>query len=262
MLFHISTRRIGHSDSVTFYPCHIEYPTDSEVDLPPRICAAPSIDLCWKSICMTISYRPECSGKNFTVLFVYEIDNNDLEKFSPAPVVVPDRDVTEEFCAYSSVRARLVERILIRNEFHVLGINRVALVRNYQHDEYVKEWEDNPPERSKRPERRKKLMKTKKGNWQTIIDWLGGNKFAVMVGMKDLVFAYDKDGYIGIRLKFGKNRTKANTLVVQYNKHDLYDVAFWRIGRSGASLVEEFSNVYGEDLQRVFTSVTGLQTSL
>lgn len=105
-------------------------------------------------------------------------------------------------------------------------------------------------------------MKVKKGDWKTIIDWLGGNKFAVMVGMKDLVFAYDKDGYVGIRLKFGKNRTKANTLVVQYNKYDLYDVAFWRIGRSGASLIEEFSNVYGEDLQRVFTEVTGLQTSL
>lgn len=100
-----------------------------------------------------------------------------------------------------------------------------------------------------------------------ILRQLGGGRFAMMTGAKHI---FSDAG--GRALVFQLPRTRGyvkdgiNAVRIELDPSDTYTVTFKKIGtaREGyrAKDVASISMVYAEDLRRVFTSHTGLDTSL
>lgn len=95
---------------------------------------------------------------------------------------------------------------------------------------------------------------------QTILEQLGGNKFVVMTGAKNL--SGDEDG---LNFKIGRNKSSANIVRINYKKgKDLYQVRFLKWNQKSCEMTEVkvFEDVYCEQLKEIFESITGLATSL
>ena len=96
---------------------------------------------------------------------------------------------------------------------------------------------------------------------KTMLSQLGGSRFLYMVGASDVGFSNQKE-YLSLRFKGCK---RYNTLRVTYNRGlDIYHVLLtkWSPKRLENTDSQEFENVYAEDLQGLFTRMTGLHTSL
>lgn len=104
----------------------------------------------------------------------------------------------------------------------------------------------------------------------TILNQLGGKKFIAMTGSKDFISDENK-----LRMTLTKNASKANRLEITYNAgDDLYTMRFYKYifgslnkktGIYSEDKLEEIKlikNVYDDQLQEFFTSVTGLYTTL
>ena len=94
---------------------------------------------------------------------------------------------------------------------------------------------------------------------QTILMQLGGRKFLAMTGASHLVGSTDS---LAFELPSGFATNKANICRVTLNGLDLYDMEFCRLRAGKVTLVSRDSNIYAEDLQRMFTAATGLDTHL
>lgn len=107
---------------------------------------------------------------------------------------------------------------------------------------------------------------------KTILAQLGGNRFIVMTGSKNLVSDTNS-----LSMRLSKNNSKAEYLVITLNAMDTYDMVFKKevkkLNKDMASIgikfydrsivdVETFDGVYNDMLQDIFTKVTGLRTSL
>lgn len=102
-----------------------------------------------------------------------------------------------------------------------------------------------------------------------ILDQLGGNRFLAMTGAKYLLDTGD-----GLSMTIPRNVSKANRLKITLNGLDLYDVEFTRYTperfyrKTGTmtpdkwETVKVFNGVYCDQLQELFTSVTGMYTHL
>ncbi len=90
---------------------------------------------------------------------------------------------------------------------------------------------------------------------ETILQQLGGNKFIAMTGAKN--FIGDKN-----TLRFTLPSRKANRVVITLNIMDTYDMIFYRVRGIDVKWREEVEGVYADQLQKVFTSRTGLFTQL
>ena len=87
---------------------------------------------------------------------------------------------------------------------------------------------------------------------------LGGNRFRVMTGAKNMVSTEN-----GIRMRIGRNKTNANYMEVVLNSMDLYDITFAKVTRMGEmKSVKTYDNVYNDMLVSLFESHTGMYTSL
>tara|TARA_Y100000361_G_scaffold5166_1_gene4462 strand:- start:1414 stop:1713 length:300 start_codon:yes stop_codon:yes gene_type:complete len=87
---------------------------------------------------------------------------------------------------------------------------------------------------------------------------LGGNKFRVMTGAKNLLSTEN-----GIRMRIGRNKTNANYLEITLNSLDLYDVTFCKLTKMGEmKSVKTYDNVYNDMLVSIFESHTGMYTKL
>jgi len=87
---------------------------------------------------------------------------------------------------------------------------------------------------------------------------LGGNRFRVMVGAKNMVSTED-----GIRMRIGRNKTNANWMEISLNSLDLYDITFAKVTRNfEMKSVRTYDNVYNDMLVSIFESHTGMYTSL
>jgi len=82
---------------------------------------------------------------------------------------------------------------------------------------------------------------------------LGGNKFIMMTGAKN--FGFGKDG---LSFKIGRNAKAVNYVVIDLNGKDLYDMKF----QKGTRVLKKVNDVYGDQLQKMFTKYTGMCTSL
>ena len=99
---------------------------------------------------------------------------------------------------------------------------------------------------------------------ETILEQLGGRRFLVMTGAKDLMFS---DG--NLRFKLSKNFAKAgiNFVDIQLTEDDLYEVKYSKITHSRTKGFQEHviahdSMIYADMLRSTFTENTGLHTSL
>ena len=87
---------------------------------------------------------------------------------------------------------------------------------------------------------------------------LGGNRFRVMTGAKNLT-----SHEFALSMKIGRNKTNANFMIVELNGLDLYDVTFAKVTKMGEmKSVREYNNVYNDMLVSLFESHTGMYTSL
>jgi len=115
------------------------------------------------------------------------------------------------------------------------------------------------------------------GDYKTIAEQIGGNKFLAMTGSKFQYYGYNELGYVYLMIKLTRNQSKAQYLKIQLNANDLYDLTFSRIKKTLTPLakelsikvydeeiviVKEYKDVYADMLQEIFTSVTGLYTRL
>ena len=92
----------------------------------------------------------------------------------------------------------------------------------------------------------------------TIYRQLGGNKFRVMTGAKNMV-----SHEFALSMKIGRNKTNANFMVVELNGNDLYNVTFAKLTKMGEmKSVNEYENVYNDMLVSIFESHTGMYTTL
>jgi len=87
---------------------------------------------------------------------------------------------------------------------------------------------------------------------------LGGNKFRVMTGAKNLT-----SHEFALSMKIGRNKTNANFMIVELNGLDLYDITFAKVTKMGEmKSVKTYDNVYNDMLVEIFESHTGMYTSL
>jgi hypothetical protein len=100
-----------------------------------------------------------------------------------------------------------------------------------------------------------------------ILDQLGGKKFIAMTGAKDFL-ALDGKLY-GIRFAIGRNYAGVNRVEITLNESlDVYNMEFYKQSISRKTFdvshktVKKFEGVYCDQLQELFTSVTGMNTRL
>ena len=92
----------------------------------------------------------------------------------------------------------------------------------------------------------------------TIYRQLGGNRFRVMTGAKNMV-----SHEFALSMKIGRNKTNANFMVVELNGLDLYDVTFAKLTKMGEmKSLKTYDNVYNDMLVSIFESHTGMYTTL
>lgn len=104
---------------------------------------------------------------------------------------------------------------------------------------------------------------------ETILNQLGGRKFIVMTGSK-AILSDDNS----ITFKLSKNKSRANELKITLNGLDLYDVEFlyhkyptlnkktWEFEKEVKKEIKTLKDIYFDQLQEIFTMVTGLYTRL
>ena len=97
---------------------------------------------------------------------------------------------------------------------------------------------------------------------RTILEQIGGKRFAVMTGSRDFV-----DMGNGLRMSLARNKTSANRLDIIYDEGaDLYNMRFYRRTFSKKTFerkvkdVETHEGIFFDMLEDVFTQVTGLYT--
>lgn len=90
-----------------------------------------------------------------------------------------------------------------------------------------------------------------------ILKQLGGNKFIVMTGAKNLAYG-DK----GLSFKIGKNSGGITHVKINLNGKDLYDMEFLKIRGTDMKTIKVYNDVYNDGIQQIFTDVTGMNTSL
>ena len=94
---------------------------------------------------------------------------------------------------------------------------------------------------------------------QTILAQLGQSKFLTMTGAHHLGAT---ERGLQFRVSGRLTRDNINFVRIELDANDTYRVEFGRVFRSNYTVKHTVEGVYGDDLQRVFTTHTGLETSL
>ena len=93
---------------------------------------------------------------------------------------------------------------------------------------------------------------------KTILEQLGGNKFCMMTGAKNL--AGDENS---MSMRIGRNSSNSNYLKITLNSMDLYDMKFAKLTRMGElKSVKEEDKGEKEAMVEVFEKHTGMYTKL
>jgi hypothetical protein len=93
---------------------------------------------------------------------------------------------------------------------------------------------------------------------KTILKQLGGNKFVVMTGAKNITA--DKNYLV---FKIGRNASKATHVKIMLDLAlDTYDIEFIQCRGTAIKSLRTLHGVHAEDLRTAFTLYTGLETSL
>ena len=92
---------------------------------------------------------------------------------------------------------------------------------------------------------------------KTIIEQLGGNKFAVMTGAKFFVATNN-----GLSFKVGRNPKNVNKVRITLEPTDTYKMEFIKTSVAEFKILETFEGIYCDGLREAFTSGTKLYTFL
>ena len=92
---------------------------------------------------------------------------------------------------------------------------------------------------------------------EIILQQLGGNKFKIMTGSKNVYYDHNE-----LQMDLVRNLTGAKRLNIHLDASDTYTLKFWKFTKKGMFLVKEIKGVYCDMLQSIFTEQTGLYTSL
>ena len=94
---------------------------------------------------------------------------------------------------------------------------------------------------------------------ETILAQLGGNKFLVMTGSKNLL-----NGGNYLQFDLGRGAINKATKCRIELRDDVYQMTFYKWNRKAltADVVREHAHIYADDLRAVFERATGFYTSL
>jgi len=94
---------------------------------------------------------------------------------------------------------------------------------------------------------------------QTILDQLGGRRFIALTGAKYLMYTVQ-----GLQFKLPSRFANRgiNFVNIILTPADLYDVEFGKIVKLNYKVIESVSGLHFDQLQDVFTRVTGFDTHL
>jgi len=91
-----------------------------------------------------------------------------------------------------------------------------------------------------------------------ILRQLGGRKFIAMTGVKNLAGGEDH-----LQMHLVRNLSKAKYLSIKLEANDTYTMTFSKLDRNyNLIIIKEIENVYADQLQEIYTSVTGQHTRL
>ena len=95
----------------------------------------------------------------------------------------------------------------------------------------------------------------------TILSQLGGHKFVVMTGARDMMAL---DNGLRFRLPGGAGfcRQGINLVRITLEDSDTYSVAFQRVRGQTVKTISEHVDIYDDGLRALFTAETGLDTHL
>ena len=101
----------------------------------------------------------------------------------------------------------------------------------------------------------------------TILQQLGGNRFIAMTGASNIGCLNDE-----LSMKLPKNSSGANYLTIELTSLDVYHLKFLKSSPAGFRagkwhdkkivVISETDGAYAENLQKIFTEVTGMDTHL
>jgi hypothetical protein len=109
------------------------------------------------------------------------------------------------------------------------------------------------------------MSETKDQIASTILKQIGGNRFLVMTGSHTLVSNRTNKS---LSMKLRRNKSRANFLTISVNAMDTYDMLFisYKVNSKTQELkmdtIKELKGIYNDQLEAMFTDVTGLYTSL
>lgn len=91
----------------------------------------------------------------------------------------------------------------------------------------------------------------------TILNQLGGGRFAAMTGAKNLL-----DLGNGVQFRVGRNAKRVTHVRITLDPSDTYSVQFHNVRGHNVKLLGQFSDIYADMLVELFETETGLYTSL
>ena len=92
-----------------------------------------------------------------------------------------------------------------------------------------------------------------------LLQQLGGNKFIMMTGAKNLAVDKAKNT---LHMKIGRNAKGVNHLRIKLTGADLYDMEFLQVRAGKVKVKAKVKGIYADQLQKMFTKHTGMYTSL
>jgi hypothetical protein len=93
---------------------------------------------------------------------------------------------------------------------------------------------------------------------KTILEQLGGNRFVLMTGAKNMAGSSDS-----LSFKLPSNPKKVTHVMIKYDEaRDLYNMKFMNIRGVNVKYLAEHEGVYFDMLQDLFTQETGFYTKL
>ena len=94
----------------------------------------------------------------------------------------------------------------------------------------------------------------------TILGQLGGNRFATMTGA-NFFLCLERGLQFRLPRTRGFVRKGINSVKITLDPSDTYTMEFDKIG-TNVKTIAKIPGVYADDLRRIFTEQTGLETSL
>ena len=93
---------------------------------------------------------------------------------------------------------------------------------------------------------------------KTLLRQLGGNKFIMMTGAKQMSIGKD-----GLTMKIGRNSKSITHVAIDLDRgKDLYIMKFIRVRKGIPKVVKQYDGIYADNLNNIFEKETGLYTRL